>query len=91
MTSTQEITNRVKEHNSWVATLQEEIAREVKRSLRIALLGGKGDRLPARVANAEAYDANLQGRYYLRRNKEALERAVPGPVPDLAAGGPDPR
>jgi len=42
MTSTQEITNRVKEHNSWVAALQQEVARVVvgQRALVDGLLIG---------------------------------------------------
>jgi eukaryotic-like serine/threonine-protein kinase len=59
-----------------IFAVQEEIARSVAGSLRVALLGGKTRTPSARGTNADAYNAYLQGRYFSeRRGKENLEKA----------------
>ncbi len=60
-----------------IFAVQEEIARAVAGSLKVALLGGKTATPSVQGTNADAYNAYLQGRYFLeRRNKESLEKAV---------------
>ena len=55
--------------------VQEEIARRVTDSLKVTLLGKKTP--PAESTNAEAYQAYLQGRYFLSRgNEENLLKSV---------------
>ena len=57
--------------------VQDEIARSVAGSLKVALLGGKTATPSAQGTNAEAYNACLQGRYfYERRSKENVEKAI---------------
>ena len=60
-----------------VFAVQDEIARSVAGSLKVALLGGKTATPSAPGTNADAYNAYLQGRYfYERRSKENLEKAI---------------
>ena len=60
-----------------VFAVQDEIARSVAGSLKVTLLGGKTATPSAPGTNAEAYNAYLQGRYFLeRRSKENLDKAV---------------
>ncbi|HYN15983.1 MAG TPA: tetratricopeptide repeat protein, partial [Terriglobales bacterium] len=60
-----------------ILAVQEEIARSVAGSLKVALLGGKTAATSAQGTNVEAYNAYLQGRYFLeRRSKENLEKAI---------------
>jgi TolB-like protein/predicted Ser/Thr protein kinase/Tfp pilus assembly protein PilF len=57
--------------------VQEEIARAVATSLKVALLGEKTATPSPRGTNAEAYNAYLQGRYFLeRRSQENMEKAL---------------
>jgi TolB-like protein/predicted Zn-dependent protease len=59
-----------------IFAVQDEIARSVARSLKLALLEGNTARHSAQATNAEAYSAYLQGRYfYERHGKESLEKA----------------
>ena len=58
-----------------VFAVQDDIARSVSDALKITLLGEKPSF--AKSQNAEAYNAYLQGRYFLdRRDKEALQKAI---------------
>ncbi len=60
-----------------IFAVQDEIARSVAGSLKLALLGGKTATPAAQGTNADAYNAYLQGRYFFeRRNKENVEKAV---------------
>jgi len=60
-----------------IFAVQDEIARSVAGSLKVTLLGGKTATPSARGTNAEAYNAYLQGRYFLqRRSKENVEKAL---------------
>jgi TolB-like protein/Tfp pilus assembly protein PilF len=60
-----------------IFAVQEEIARAVAGSLKVALLGEKTATSPPRGTNAEAYNAYLQGRYFLeRRSQENIDRAL---------------
>jgi TolB-like protein/Flp pilus assembly protein TadD len=60
-----------------IFAVQEGIARAVTGALKIALLGDAKAPAEAKRTNADAYNAFLQGRYFLaRRNKENLEKAV---------------
>jgi serine/threonine protein kinase/tetratricopeptide (TPR) repeat protein len=60
-----------------VFAVQDEIARSVAGSLKVALLGDKTATAPARTTNTEAYKAYLQGKYFLdRTGKENVEKAV---------------
>jgi TolB-like protein/cytochrome c-type biogenesis protein CcmH/NrfG len=60
-----------------IFAVQEEIAHSVAGSLKVALLGAKTATPSTQGKNAEAYNAYLQGRYFLdRRGKENLEKAV---------------
>ncbi|HEX9120864.1 MAG TPA: protein kinase [Terriglobales bacterium] len=60
-----------------IFAVQEDIARSVAGSLKVALLGGKTATPSARGTNAEAYNAYLQGRYFFERfSKENLEKAI---------------
>jgi TolB-like protein/thioredoxin-like negative regulator of GroEL len=60
-----------------IFAVQEEIARSVAGSLRVALLGGMTATPSVRGTNAEAYNAYLQGRYFFaRRTKEDLEKSA---------------
>jgi serine/threonine protein kinase len=60
-----------------IFAVQEEIARAVAGSLKVALLGEKTATPSARGTNAEAYNAYLQGRYFLeRRSPENSDRAL---------------
>lgn len=55
--------------------VQEEIARAVAGAMKVTLLGGKAR--STKRTNSEAYNAYLQGSYFLRRNdKKSWERAV---------------
>jgi TolB-like protein/tRNA A-37 threonylcarbamoyl transferase component Bud32/lipoprotein NlpI len=58
-----------------IFAVQDDIAASVARALKVALEGGQTPR--AQQTNPEAYNAYLQGRYFLdRRNKEDLEKAI---------------
>jgi TolB-like protein/DNA-binding winged helix-turn-helix (wHTH) protein/Tfp pilus assembly protein PilF len=59
-----------------VFAVQDEIARSVAGSLKVTLLGAATAAPSAQAKNADAYTAYLQGRYFLRRPKENLEKAV---------------
>jgi serine/threonine protein kinase/TolB-like protein len=60
-----------------VFAVQDEIARSVAGSLKVALLGGKTAPPSPSGTNTDAYNAYLQGRYfYERRSKENLEKAI---------------
>jgi len=60
-----------------VFAVQDEIARSVASSLKVALLGTSAASSSARERNPEAYSAYLQGRYFLQqRAKESLEKAT---------------
>lgn len=60
-----------------IFAVQEEIARAVSSSLKVTLAGGKAPAPAARSANAEAYNAYLQGRYFFeRRTKANVEKAI---------------
>ena len=60
-----------------IFAVQDEIARSVAGSLKVALLGGGTATPSAQGTNAEAYNAHLQGRYFFeRRSKENLEKAI---------------
>jgi serine/threonine protein kinase/TolB-like protein/Tfp pilus assembly protein PilF len=60
-----------------VFAVQDEIARSVAGSLKVTLLGGKTATPSAQGTNADAYNAYLQGRYFLgRRSKENVEKAL---------------
>ena len=60
-----------------IFAVQEEIARAVAGSLKVALLGEKTATPSSRGTNADAYTAYLQGRYFLeRRNQENIDRAL---------------
>jgi len=60
-----------------IFAVQEEIARAVAGSLKVALLGEKTATPSSRGTNAEAYNTYLQGRYFLeRRSEENMDRAV---------------
>jgi len=59
-----------------IFAVQEEIARAVAGSLKVALLGEKTATPSSRGTNAEAYNAYLQGRYFLeRRSQENMKKA----------------
>jgi TolB-like protein/Tfp pilus assembly protein PilF len=59
-----------------IFAVQEEIAKAVTRALKVTLLAKK-NRPFAKATSVEAYNAYLQGRYFLaRRNKENLAKAV---------------
>jgi eukaryotic-like serine/threonine-protein kinase len=58
-----------------IFAVQDDIARSVATSLKVALLGEEPT--PAQGENAEVYNAFLQGRYfYERSDKESLQRSV---------------
>ena len=58
-----------------VFAVQDDIARSVSDALKVTLLGEKPSF--AKSQNAEAYNAYLQGRYFLeRRGKEDLQKAI---------------
>jgi len=60
-----------------IFAVQDEIARSVAGSLKVTLLGGKTATPSTQGANAEAYNAYLQGEYFSKRgSKENLEKAV---------------
>ena len=60
-----------------IFAVQDDIARAVAGSLQVALLGGGKAAPSAKGTTVEAYNAVLQGRYFLdRRSKENLERAA---------------
>jgi TolB-like protein len=60
-----------------IFAVQDEIARSVAGSLKVALLGKKTAIPSAQGTNAEAYNAYLQGEYFLKRHgKENLEKAI---------------
>jgi len=60
-----------------IFAVQEDIARAVAGSLKVALLGGKTATPSAQGTNAEAYNAYLQGEYFLKRHgKENLEKSI---------------
>ena len=60
-----------------IFAVQEEIARAVAESLKVALLGEKTATPSSRGTNADAYNAYLQGRYFLeRRSQENIDRAI---------------
>jgi len=59
-----------------VFAVQDEIARSVAGSLKVALLGN-GAAASTRAKNPEAYNAYLQGEYFAKRyRKEDLEKAI---------------
>ena len=58
-----------------IFAVQDDIARSVAASLKVALLGEK--RGPSQGKNVEVYNAFLQGRYFYERgDKESLQRSV---------------
>ena len=60
-----------------VFAVQEDIARSVAASLKLALLGGNPHAPTVQGTNPEAYDAYLQGQYFYERpNSENLAKAV---------------
>ena len=60
-----------------IFAVQEEIARSITGALKVTLLAEAAGKGPAKSANSEAFNAYLQGRYFLaRRNKENLEKAA---------------
>jgi len=60
-----------------IFAVQEQIARAVTRELKVKLLGGNATSPPKQNTNAEAYNAYLQGKYFMGRgSKETLEKAV---------------
>jgi serine/threonine protein kinase/Tfp pilus assembly protein PilF len=60
-----------------IFAVQQEIARAVAGSLKVTLLGEKAVTPSARGTTAEAYNAYLQGRYFLeRRSQENSEKAL---------------
>jgi eukaryotic-like serine/threonine-protein kinase len=60
-----------------IFAVQDEIARAVAGSLQVALLGGGKAAPSPQGTNVEAYNAVLQGRYFMsRRSKENTERAA---------------
>jgi serine/threonine protein kinase/TolB-like protein/Tfp pilus assembly protein PilF len=60
-----------------VFAVQDEIARAVAGSLKVALLGGRTATPSAHGTNADAFNAYLQGRYFFQRGgKSNLEKAV---------------
>jgi TolB-like protein/predicted Ser/Thr protein kinase/thioredoxin-like negative regulator of GroEL len=60
-----------------IFAVQEGIARAVAGSLKVALLGEKTATPSSRGTNADAYNAYLQGRYFLeRRSPENMEKAL---------------
>jgi len=61
-----------------IFTVQQEIARAVAESLKVALLGtGSRSAQPSATDNAEAHNAYLQGHFYLvRRNAEDFRKAI---------------
>ncbi len=60
-----------------IFAIQGEIARSVVESLEVTLLGDAADLPQARQENTEAYEAYLQGRYFLKRGSgEDLEKAL---------------
>ena len=60
-----------------IFAVQDEIARSVAGSLKVALLGGATGKPSDHGTNAEAYNAYLQGRYFFQRySKENLEKAI---------------
>jgi TolB-like protein/class 3 adenylate cyclase/Flp pilus assembly protein TadD len=60
-----------------IFAVQDEIARSVAGSLKVALLGKKTAIPSAQGTNAEAYNAYLQGEYFLKRHgKENLEKSL---------------
>ena len=60
-----------------ILAVQQEIARAVTATLKVKLLGGKALHTTAESTNADAYNAYLQGKYFLqRRNKGNLEKAL---------------
>ncbi len=57
--------------------IQADIARSVAEALNVTLLGAKPPTVAARSTKAPAYNAYLQGRYFLELNtKESLEKAL---------------
>jgi TolB-like protein/cytochrome c-type biogenesis protein CcmH/NrfG len=59
-----------------IFAVQDDIARSVAGSLRVTLLGSRPPTSSAQGRNVEAYNACLQGRYFLdRRSKENLDKA----------------
>jgi eukaryotic-like serine/threonine-protein kinase len=59
-----------------IFAVQDDIARSVSSALKVRLLGERGPSA-ARVANAEAYNLYLLGKYFFdRRSKESLQKAV---------------
>jgi tetratricopeptide (TPR) repeat protein len=57
--------------------VQDSIARAVTEALKVTLLGKKGADKSRRTTSADAYNAFLQGQYFLRRNdKDGLQRAL---------------
>ncbi|MGH9492554.1 MAG: protein kinase domain-containing protein [Terriglobales bacterium] len=60
-----------------IFAVQDDIARSVAGSLKVALLGDKKTAPSGQSKNVEAYNAYLQGQYFHdRRSKENLEKAV---------------
>jgi serine/threonine protein kinase/Tfp pilus assembly protein PilF len=62
-------------HMENIFAVQDDIARSVARALKVTLEGGQTPK--AQQTNPEAYNAYLQGRYFVdRRSKEDLEKAI---------------
>src|SRR5262249_19705983 len=60
-----------------IFAVQEEIARSVTRELTGVLLGKHESAPKSRTINTDAYNAYLQGQYFLkRRTRESLEKAI---------------
>ncbi len=60
-----------------IFAVQDEIARSVAGSLKVALLGKKTAIPSSQGTNADAYNAYLQGEYFLKRHgKENLEKSL---------------
>jgi TolB-like protein/DNA-binding winged helix-turn-helix (wHTH) protein len=63
-----------------VLTAQDEIARAVRSALQVRLMNGESAALPVggRATNSEAYQAYLQGQYFIARgqDKEDLDQAL---------------
>jgi TolB-like protein/DNA-binding winged helix-turn-helix (wHTH) protein/Tfp pilus assembly protein PilF len=63
-----------------IFAVQDEIARAATEALQVKLLGSNGQPVPStpRSANTEAYEAYLQGRYFLGQghSKESLDKAL---------------
>ncbi len=60
-----------------IFSVQDEIARSVAASLKVTLLGGKTSAASSPGGNVDAYNAYLQGRYFLEQDtEESLRKAA---------------